>query len=264
MQFLMSPPIIRPRKRLSTSRTSVRPPPKMAILMSLQVCQSRESLGTHITLEPRILGRLATQLSELRRQIGFLGVVILDMLLLVLVRREAEGNQGAALDGTQEGPVVPRQVPVPRLFDFPPLVEIDAAHPVALEKLLAVPLFEHLAHVGSLRAGFGERLNPGADLVQGVAEFLDADLVALFRRQLLVAVDMRPDVHEWLVEVVGLECLALFFRYFGVEKLPGLLVIGDGQATLESLSEVSEGLGHLVPISLPLFSVVEDGRVFGV
>ena len=89
----MSPPIIGPGKCFSASGTSIRPSPQMTILVSLQISQPRKRLVAQITLELGMVFRgVQRQPPELRRQVEFLGVVVLDVFFFVLVRREAEGD----------------------------------------------------------------------------------------------------------------------------------------------------------------------------
>jgi len=138
--ILMPPPIIRPRKRFTTSRARKPSDPKVIILVRLQVRRPGEVLPTDITLEPRIINHPPPQLCKRCQRplpasplAAIVWVKGPDVALAVLGRREAEGDVAAAVHRAVERAVVAVVVVLSRGVSGKALVEVFTGDPRAFE-----------------------------------------------------------------------------------------------------------------------------------
>lgn len=102
-------PVIRPRKQLPTRLARMAPRPVMAIDMRLQDGLPRELLPTDFASplgDGEGLPSLGVCHKHARSGSFIIGMILPDVLVSVLVAREAEQDDGAPLDRALEGAVV--------------------------------------------------------------------------------------------------------------------------------------------------------------
>lgn len=234
----MSPAVVLPRKPLVTRGARIRSFSPMVPDMSSQIDVAREIPRTQRALKPCPL-RPPARLDERRRALGVVWMILPDVAIAVLVRREAKPVV-AFLHGAVEGPVVSVDVVVSVLLVVESLVEEVAQQAVALVQLAAiVRRYGIVSDTILLRV---ERLQSLAVLLHRSDEMCQANLVATLPAGLLVCKDVAPYVHQVLIEAEALKWYAwtrLEIRVWFVEEI---VLVRDAEV-LQRLPKGLRGFG---------------------